>query len=333
VPAALRVHGALSAVHAWRLVSISGRLDDVRKLGERWRAEVVVGSQRLVVVGQPGAGIPISMLTEGRAIDVVGIVRPANPSSSDRRSNLLPRSTADVRIAGAAPVSGSSTSGSTASGSAGGTSTGAGTATAGDPTEMATAGAVPDRDLVDLEANIGETIRVGGVVVDLRPTGFSLDDGTAIGAIDLDGAAADLRALVEPGDAINVVGRVEPRAGELVVVVDEPALVHLASAPGGAAFVPVVDPPSSTDDPGPDTVPSATVAGFGSDVAGLPGAGFGLMGLLGVALLAAVATVLRRWHARRLLAIRIAVRLAALAGASGPVASGSDPGTRPTTTP
>jgi hypothetical protein len=273
------------------------------------------------------------MLTEGRAIDVVGIVRPANPSSSDKRSNLLPRSTTDVRIAGAAPVSGSSTSGSTASGSAGGTSTGAGTPTAGDPTERATAGAVPDRDLVDLEVNIGETIRVGGIVVDLRPTGFSLDDGTAIGAIDLDGAAADLRALVEPGDAINVVGRVEPRAGELVVVVDEPALVHLASAPGGAAVAPVVDPPSSTDDRGSDTVPSATVAGFGSDVGGLPGAGFGLIGLLGVALLSAVATVLRRWHAQRLLAIRIAARLAALAGTPRPAASRPDPGTPPTTTP
>ena len=58
VPAPLRVRGPLGAAHTWRLVAVSGRIDDVRKLGDRWRAEIVVGAAHLVVVGQPGAQDP-----------------------------------------------------------------------------------------------------------------------------------------------------------------------------------------------------------------------------------------------------------------------------------
>ena len=50
----------------WRLVSITGRIDDVKKLGDRWRAEMLVSAARVVVVGQPGAGIDVSALAEGR---------------------------------------------------------------------------------------------------------------------------------------------------------------------------------------------------------------------------------------------------------------------------
>ena len=55
-PAPLRIRGPLSAAHTWRLVAVSGRIEDVRKLGDRWRAEVAVGAARLVVIGQPGPG-------------------------------------------------------------------------------------------------------------------------------------------------------------------------------------------------------------------------------------------------------------------------------------
>jgi hypothetical protein len=79
VPAPLRVNGPLTSTHTWRLVSIGGRVDSVKKLGERWRAEIVVGAARLVVVGQPGSRIPSTALAEGGTADIVGIVRPAEP--------------------------------------------------------------------------------------------------------------------------------------------------------------------------------------------------------------------------------------------------------------
>ena len=34
---------------------------------------------------------------------------------------------------------------------------------------------------VDLVTAVGQQVRVGGLVVDLRPDGFTLDDGTAVG--------------------------------------------------------------------------------------------------------------------------------------------------------
>ena len=97
VPAPLRVAGPVTSAHAWRLVAIAGRVDEVRKLGDRWRAEVVLGAQRFVVVGQPGSRIPSTALGEGRAAEVIGIVRPPYPSATDRRPSILPRSGADVR--------------------------------------------------------------------------------------------------------------------------------------------------------------------------------------------------------------------------------------------
>jgi hypothetical protein len=56
----------------------------------------------------------------------------------------------------------------------------------------------PDVDLDELGGHIGALIRVGGLVVDLEPNGFTLDDGTAIGRIELRGVALDALALIEP---------------------------------------------------------------------------------------------------------------------------------------
>ena len=39
-------------------MTVSGRVMSIHKLGDRWRAELLVGATRVVVVGQPGAGIP-----------------------------------------------------------------------------------------------------------------------------------------------------------------------------------------------------------------------------------------------------------------------------------
>ena len=180
VPAPLRIRGPLGAAHTWRLVAVSGRVEDVRKLGDRWRAEVVVGAARLVVVGQPGARIPVEGIVDGRSIEVVGIVRPAYPSAADRRPTILPRSRGDIHV-GSAPTDGGSTSGTPTGGAAATGGQGGSPAAAGAGTVGATANGetVPDADLADLGSIVGRTVRVGGLVVDIRPDGFVLDDGTA----------------------------------------------------------------------------------------------------------------------------------------------------------
>ncbi len=207
LPAALRVSGALSGAHTWRLVAISGRIHDVRKLGDRWVAEVTVGSRRLVVTGQPGARIPVAILVEGRSIEVIGIVRPAYPTASDRRPSVLPRSIADVRVAAGPSASTGARSSATTPGGAARHEPGA---SDGAPAGSSAATAsFPLADLADLERRAGTTVRVGGIVVGRTSDGFTLDDGTAIGRIVLVGGAVDHLPLIEPGDPVNVTGRVE----------------------------------------------------------------------------------------------------------------------------
>jgi hypothetical protein len=168
--------------------------------------------------------------------------------------------------------------------------------------------AAPDADLIDLASYLGETVRVGGLVVDLRATGFTLDDGTAVGLVVLTGPAAETLPLVEPDDAINVVGRVaRVDGGELAVVVDDPAAIALGSAASGLVGA---DPSRAVTDGATSASPDVRIARFGDAADWLPGAGAGLVGLLGISLVSVAVTVLRRRQARRLMAARIAARLA-----------------------
>jgi hypothetical protein len=315
VPAPLRVNGPLSSTHTWRLVSIGGRVEGVHKLGGRWRAEIVVGAARIVVIGQPGSGIPSTALAEGGTADIVGIVRPAYPSATDRRAAVLPRSSGDVKSS-LATSSAASSSGQAGAGALGGSLTGAASSMS------AALAAAPDADLIDLASLVGQTVRVGGLVVELRPTGFTLDDGTAVGLVVLTGAAAEVLPLVEPDDAINVVGRVERvDDGELAVVVDDPAAIALGSSLDGLA---VPQPSVAATDDATAAASDVRVAGFGDAADWLPGAGAGLAGLLGISLASVAVTVLRRRQVRRLMASRIAVRLATIGAPRGP---GRDPTT------
>src|SRR4029453_14696650 len=102
-----------------------------------------------------------------------------------------------------------------AAGSVGGTPPGSPSAGASPGTNAASA---PDADLDGLAAYAGQLVRVGGLVVDLRPDGFTLADGTAIGRVVLRGAALELLPMVEPDDALNAIGRVEALADGFVVV-------------------------------------------------------------------------------------------------------------------
>jgi hypothetical protein len=312
-PAPLRIQGPVTAAHAWRLVEVAGRVEGVHKLGDRWRAEIAVGTAMLVVLGQPGSRIPNTALTAGRIAEIVGIVRPAYPTASDKRPSILPRSAADVQqTGGAAP-------GPTAA-----------TSTATKPTASGSSAApigvvrdIVDADLVDLATLLGSTVRVGGLVLDLTDDGFTLDDGTATGRVVLTGSAAGLVDLVEPGDAINATGRVgEVNDAGPVVIVDDPAALVLGSSLGALEDGATPSPASS------DAAASqadARIAAFTDPTGGLPGTGAGVAGLLTIGVASVAMTLLRRRHGRRLLAARVAARLALISRASG-ATHGEDPG-------
>jgi hypothetical protein len=315
-PAPLALAAPPSDTRAWMLVSVQGRIDSVRKLGERWQAELVVGGGRAVVIGQPGAGIASDALVEGRTAVVIGVVRRAYPTASDRRPAILPRTRADIRLSGDGH-------GGAASGRhqdrAGDGPTVAASGSAG----AATVGGVPDADLVDLGALDGRRVRVGGLVTALTDSGFELDDGTAIGRVALTGPAAQLSGLLEPGDAVNVIGVVGSVEGGLGVIVDDPAAIVLGSDPAAAGVGGgrPIGPRAGTVTDAADDHPRR--AGLGVDPALLPGAGAGLATLLGVGAASLGVTFLRRRNARRSLTSRIAARLAAVGGSSeaGPEAS------------
>ena len=50
-------------------MAVTGRVVSAAKLGDRWRAEVEVGTAKVVVIGQPGAGIASTTLAVGRTRD------------------------------------------------------------------------------------------------------------------------------------------------------------------------------------------------------------------------------------------------------------------------
>ena len=165
-----------TAAEEWRLVRVRGRVLDVKKLGERWRAEVQVGSDRVVVNGTAGAGIAADRLVEGREATVIGVVRRPYPTAADRRFGILPRGTADITLGAATPAA--------ASAGPGATDVPAGSSAL---PSASTVDAPRDVDLVGLDAAVGTLVRVGGLVDELRPDGFTLDDGTATGRVVLRG--------------------------------------------------------------------------------------------------------------------------------------------------
>ena len=188
-------------------------------------------------------------------------------------------------------------------------------APAASATSSATSDPLPagrDVDLADLAGALGQQVRVGGLVTDLEARGVRIDDGTASALVLLEGEAAQLLPLIEPGDAINASGTVESVEGELAVVVTDPAGIALAADPTAAG-------PAAT------TTPLAALPGgppAGATEASLGDPPGGLVGLAGLGTLAAVTalsvavTYLRRWQARRRLGARVAARLAAFAGAA-----------------
>jgi hypothetical protein len=298
-PAALVLHGLPGEAHEWRLVTISGRVMSVQKLGDRWRAEIRIGSHDAVVVGQPGAGIASGILIEGRVASVTGIVRRPYPSASDRRFAVTPRGPTDVSVAGRPSAGSGDDGGSSPTSSAGGSDPGV---------------ATPDADLTDLDAFVGQTVRVGGIVVDLQADGFTLDDGTAIGRVVLRAAALEALLLVEPDDALNVVGRVESTADGLIVAVDDPGGIILAGDPVAGDSPAPSGLDSAAIPPPIETAGTGRFAGLGGGSLPIDAGAAGLGTLLAITAVSLAVTVLRREQSRRRLTARIAGRLATFAG-------------------
>jgi hypothetical protein len=301
------VAGPPGAAHEWRLVRVGGTVADVTKQGSRWRAELETAGGRVPIAGLAGAGIPSATLVEGAQATIVGIVRRPHPSATDRRFAITPRGPGDVSTGPADAPAGSP--GVTAAGRSGSReASGRGQAAVPDGGLVDPAG-VMDVDLADLAIHAGDRVRVGGIVVELTGDGFSLDDGTAIARIIVAGAATEYLALIEPDDPINVIGRVEDRAGTLVVVVDDPAgIARVGDLP--AASIPATASPGAT--PAQAVLRAATADAMDPLGLGLSGAA-GLVTLLVVSLASVAATVLRRRRVREALLARVAARLRTVA--------------------
>lgn len=302
------------AGHEWRLVRVDGVVADVHRSGDRWTAEIAIGSSRILVAGLPGAAIPSTALVEGRRATVIGIVRRPYPTASDRRFAIDPRSQGDVRIGGPASSGGTGATGGGAGGYAS-PGPGANDASPSDP------GAPMDVDIATLGEHVGAIVHIGGIVTAVESGAILLDDGTAVGRVVLGGDASTYLDQLVPGDALDAVGRVREAKGGGTLQVD------VASAAG---IVRVGDPGSDAGDPGSSDPAAASAPGAVQPRAGdpttvvdlVPEPGpspilfvIGIIVVGGLALIAGVTLVLRRARERHATNGRIALRLAAVAGA------------------
>ncbi|HEY3333702.1 MAG TPA: lamin tail domain-containing protein [Candidatus Limnocylindrales bacterium] len=316
-PTAHALKGSPTAATEWRLVRITGTIAGVHRSGDRWTAELATSSSsRILLSGLAGSGIAGSSVIEGRSATVTGIVKRPYPTATDRRFAIVPRRSSDLALG---PATGA-TAGTPPAGSGAG---------AGAPTAPGASGAaassdppgVRDVDLRDLGGSIGQRVRTGGIVTAIDAGGFRIDDGTAIGRVVLTDPAAEVLALLEPGDALNATG-IPERRDEVVLVVDDPADIELLGDLGGGASAATADPApeASPADVDREALRASLGRGMGVDPAS---AGVGTLAL--VALMSVAATLARRHRAQRALRRRIVARLEALghgAAGTGP----ADPG-------
>jgi uncharacterized protein YdeI (BOF family) len=297
-PAPMVIRIAPGPAHEWRLVRITGTVESIRRLGSTWRAELVVGLERVAIAGLAGSGIAATALVEGRTATITGVVRRPYPSATDRRYAVVPRDPSDVATGPtqADPASASVTD-------------------ARNPAPTSGATTLLDADIADLADHIGETVRVGGIVSDLTPDGFLLDDGTAVGEVVLRADAAEFVGLIEPGEALNAVGRVERVGRGPTVVVEDPAgLIRVGDLGDGYGGQLVADNPAALAAASPSAGPGLNRQA--ADLVPLPAGGgpSAGLGMAGLALLSALVTVLRRRAAQRRLLVAVRARLARLGG-------------------
>jgi hypothetical protein len=290
------------------------------------------------VSGLEGSGIDVAAVVEGRPATVIGIVHRPYPTATDRRFAVLPRMPADLAVGPAetASSSGGGSGGRTPSGRTGS----AGGSTAGSASASSGTMPAPTIDFAALAEHEGEVVTVGGLVVEVAGSSLRVDDGTAIGRVELRGEAAAYLVLVEAGDAISVSGRVERIDGSLAVAVEDPAGISrvgetgIATADEAAAAAAASAGPALVPRPAPAHGGDAA-AGGGALPAILPAVLLTVGVVAGLSLLAAV----RRRRAHRAQANHLADRLAAFVGprpapttapaavpqATSPAAAGPEP--------
>ena len=300
----LTLGSAPGEAEEWELVRVAGTITKVTRLGAKWRADLLVGSASVLVTGLEGSGIPSTLLVAGRAATVVGIVRRPYPTATDRRWSVTPRGTFDVAVGPGEPA-GSTAGGNSGSGDAAdrGSGSGGGTAYSGVGSD-----GIPNVDLATLAEHAGDLVRVGGLVASITGDGFTLDDGTAIGTVELGGAAASFHDLLEVGDAVGLVGRVEAGGSAVRLVVTDPAgLVRLGDL---GEVVPISASVGVSPDPS-TTREATTTAGLGGSLGALGGMP-GVFSLLLVSGASLGLTFARRRQAHRRLVAVVASRLATL---------------------
>ena len=212
-----QVSGALGSLAEWHLVRVCGRIQRVTHVGSRWRVEVLINDQLVVVLGEPAAGISIPSSSTGRLAMVTGIVRRSTSNSAEFQ--LLPRSPLDLRLGPAGAASAVST---TSGGNIAGLSVVA-TASGG-----LAGGVIGIESLAD---HLGLDVTVVGLVIATGGGEVTIVDGT--GEARIGGpSAAEALSLLEPGDAVEVRGRVTQDERGLLIQADAASIVIL---PGGEA--------------------------------------------------------------------------------------------------
>jgi hypothetical protein len=306
-PQPLKVTGALTAQHEWRLVQVCGHVERLTKAGSRWRADLSVAGRSVAVLGEPGARIAAAGMAKGRLTVVSGIVRRSTSDSS--AFVLVPRAVQDVWF-GPMPVAASSAAlGATA------------VPSATQPTDPGSAGSGWDAEVVPISAvasREGDTITVSGVVVAATESVAVLDDGT--GSVRLGGQiAADALSLLEPGDAVEVAGAVARDGQGMLIVVDPERIVTLVSPDLGAApsTAAAATTRINSGPPQPHTVASSTGSGAApiEDADGLAHPASGLVGLDGTlapTLVGAVAVL-------AVLGLALAIAVRRLGGVRSPI--------------
>jgi hypothetical protein len=294
----------------WQLVRISGTVQKVERLGDRWRADVTLADgTKTAVHGQAGAGIPSTAILTGRRITVVGIVKRPYPTASDRRFAILPRSGSDVAIAPAGDNGAAQPLSSKGDGGSQGGSTGA---------AVSATDVTPDTDLAALSEHVGRRVRVGGLIAGVSADGFDLDDGTALAHVELRGDMVALLPHLREGEAVAATGTVELVGGAPVVVVDATGSLLRVGSLGQA--LPIAGSPVAGT-----AMPSATggAAALAADssLLGPAGAPASILAVVLVTLASIIVTVLRRRLVRRQLRAAVVGRLATLrTGAASPAA-------------
>jgi hypothetical protein len=299
------LHASPGTAHEWRLVRAEGVVSAIHRTGERWKAELLIGTTHLLVAGTTDAAIPVTALAEGHRATVIGVVVRPYPTANDRRFSIDPRSAADIRLGGL--VAGGSNGSPLPGGSAGGAigPGGPGSGPGGGGQEP---GTPLDIDLAQLGEHLGANVRVGGFVTGIDSSGITIDDGTASGRIELAGEATAYLALLGPDEAINATGLVGGTTEAPVLNVSDAAGIVRVNDLGGS-----LDPyGEATADPDPS---AATVPGQ-AGLTGLPGldgaTAAGLGSLIVISLVSLFVTYFRRRRIRRALSQRVAARLATL---------------------